>query len=155
MVAVALAAVDTCYTYQDAVVVASSFPAVDSCLAAFDMASVPAAVGGSDTSSVAVACTADLEELRLALVVASCLDAVVGIDPAVGSCRTLASGHCSNSCPVDQLVGFVPVAVEVASSSERKSTSKLVQNRYIQKTESLPDSVELVAACDLQLVTVG
>lgn len=125
VVAVDLVAVDTCYTYLDAVVVASSSPAVDSCLAAFDMASVPAAVGGLDTSSVAVACTADLGELRLGLIVASYLDAVVGIDPVVGSCRTLASGHCSNSCPVDQLVEFVPVAVEVASSSERKSKLKL------------------------------
>ena len=126
MVAVGLTAVDTCYTYLDAAVVASSSPAVDSCLVAFDMASVPAVVGDSDTLSVAVACTVDWEELRLVLVVASCLDAVGEIDPAVGSCRTLASDHCSSSFPVDQLVGFVPVAVEVESSSERESTLKFV-----------------------------
>lgn len=119
------AAVDTCYTYLDAVAVASSFPVVDSYLVAFDMASVPVAVGDSDTSSAVVACTADSEELRLVLAVALCLDAVAGIDLVVGSFRTWASGHCNSSCLVDQLVGFDPVAVEAAFGL-----------------------VELVAACD-------
>lgn len=116
---------DTCYTYLDAVAVASSFPVVDSYLVAFDMASVPVAAGGSDTSSAAVACTADWEELHLVLAVASCLDAVVGIDLVVGSFRTWASGHCSSSCLVNQLVGFDLVAAEAAF-----------------------DLAELVAACD-------